>query len=386
MAGDVMAGLRMQSAVLATPSAHLLLLDCARLPEGECDMQLLLSPDDWEVLYAFQPQGMYCLKLPWLPSLSALVDGSSKEDGSDVDLPPTQLQAVAEWAVPKPDGFFPSAAVVGDAMLGTAVVVSDGAGAVRVYAPHVQPPPFPPDDSASPSQDASAADEEVIQARYGEMLAGPPPEDSPGPSSQDAKWSNTPQGQRRLNDAIVSLRRRHVEYQHQACHDLTEHTKRLASAAEEQVKQLRALQERARDLRNGETATAARLERAAGLRANLDARLQLLGSLHHSLPRPLSAAETHLRAVELPALERASASIQASIADAQSRWVAQLAAEDAGCKERSALTVANAVNHTALPPQQAMKLKHSLKETAKLIAINGMKVEAAAVALQEAGI
>lgn len=32
MAGDVMAGLRMQSAVLATPSAHLLLLDCARLP------------------------------------------------------------------------------------------------------------------------------------------------------------------------------------------------------------------------------------------------------------------------------------------------------------------------------------------------------------------
>lgn len=35
--------------------------------EGECDMQLLVSPDDWEVLYALQPQGDPLLMTPPLP-------------------------------------------------------------------------------------------------------------------------------------------------------------------------------------------------------------------------------------------------------------------------------------------------------------------------------
>ena len=36
------------------------------------------------------------------------------------------------------------------------------------------------------------------------------------------RWSDRPEGQRQLNDCVGSLRRRHVEFQHRACHDLVD--------------------------------------------------------------------------------------------------------------------------------------------------------------------
>lgn len=49
------------------------------------------------------------------------------------------------------------------------------------------------------------------------------------------------------------------------------------------------------------------------MRNNLEARLQLLGSLHNSLPRPLSGAESEVRSTGLPALEKAATDVAAQI-------------------------------------------------------------------------
>ena len=49
------------------------------------------------------------------------------------------------------------------------------------------------------------------------------------------------------------------------------------------------------------------------MRGNLEARLQLLGSLHNSLPRPLSRAESEVRSTVLPALEKAATTVAAQI-------------------------------------------------------------------------
>ena len=57
-----------------------------------------------------------------------------------------------------------------------------------------------------------------VDAAFGEIVAGP--RQLPMPTADGPKGAGNPEGQRYLTDAMRVLRARHVEFSHQAHHDL----------------------------------------------------------------------------------------------------------------------------------------------------------------------
>ncbi len=57
-----------------------------------------------------------------------------------------------------------------------------------------------------------------VDAAFGEILAGP--RQLPMPTAEGPMGAGNPEGQRYLTDSMRVLRARHVEFAHQAHHDL----------------------------------------------------------------------------------------------------------------------------------------------------------------------
>lgn len=370
---------RSQAVRHAVGAPQVLLLDVVHLQEeagqhaSATPLQLLPSPAESDSLYAAHASGVVAVKLPWLPRLAALVSGADGDGSDRAPLPATAVQDICSHPAPI-SGF----SVIGDALLGAAVVAADASGGLHCLAPAAgaaaqllrQPQSAA---AASPAAPAHSPDvEAAVTEHFGQLLSQPA---SDGIVPDGPRYAGTPDGQRALADAVAALRERHVEFAHAAHHDLLQHAKRLQGNAAAQERQLAQLQRQAARLAAAAAAQEQQLQRATDLHDNLEARFRLLASLHWSLPQPMSAAEASFSAKDLPALERIAADLKRKCRDAASRVNA---AQDAAAAQPR---LHAAQQPPALPPSQVRRVREALGEQAAVLVANRAKARAIADSL-----
>lgn len=387
--GDRIAGLRLQCPLASVPSLVLMLLDCVQLPGQET--ALYCGNTQENLMYAAQSSGVYQVELPWLPRLAALLTDASRGHHSssitsDQRLPPSRICFSSELPQSSPP-CLPAIAIIGDVVMGSALVVSMPLGRCQVLAPPLAPPisplsPLKPNSATASS--TTPAEDGVIKDRYGTLLDGPDSLQLPAPASEAAKFSGTAEGQRWLHDTIVALRGCHIEFAHHASHDLIQHCKRLAINSKSQAEQLTELLARADQISAKQLSLEQATSRALDVSKNLDARLRLLADLHHSLPRPLSSAERELRQKQLPALERSELAISEQLQDALLRWarVKDGARGKPSLAKASQSNLAKAViTRPSISAAQAHRVRETLTQQAHMLALNRMKLRAVEEAL-----
>lgn len=387
--GDSIVGLRLQCSLASVPSLVLMLLDCVQLPAEETALYCGIPQEN--IMYAAQPSGVYQVELPWLPRLAALLaDASRGHNGSiitsDRQLPPSRICFSSELPQSSPP-CLPGIVIIGDVVMGSALVVSMPLGRCQVLAPPLVPPisPLSPLKSrAATASSTTPAEDDVIKDRYGTLLDGPDSSQLPAPTSEAAKFSGTAEGQRWLHDTIVALRGRHIEFAHHASHDLIQHCKRLAINSKSQAEQLTELLAHADQISAKQLSLEQATSRALEVSKNLDARLRLLADLHHSLPRPLSSAERELCQKQLPALERSELAISEQLQDAVLRWarVKDGARGKPSLAKASQSNLAKAVTtRPSISATQAHRVRETLTQQAHMLALNRMKLGAVEEAL-----
>lgn len=192
---------------------------------------------------------------------------------------------------------------------------------------------------------------------YGDLLDGPGAPTLPAPPS-GALGAADSAGQRHLSASVAALRAQHVEFAHQAHHDLTQRLEGVGRELRRQEARRKLLAELAASSAQRRASLDARMGRMAELQTNLAARLSLLAQLHWSLPRPPSHAERSFKESELPGFERGTRQLEGDIKELQGR------VHDLQRKARSMgqVAAAQAALAVQVPPQQLRRMREVLSK------------------------
>lgn len=349
---------------------------------------LLPDPAAGERLYCMHPSAAFSLRLPWLPVLADALAGAGSGRLPAV-LPPPEVQALLECGsrddrgrggraggvggmATAPVGLLGGAAV-GDPLAGSALVVVAADGSPHCLRPKAtaaatEGPMGAAAAALLPTGGASGVDREVeaqIERLYGDVLRGPKAVALPSESA--GAGAGSPEGQRRLATSAAALRASHVEFQHQAAHDLTQRLVQLRSEAEQQARKARELAALADRAAGGGAALAARTAAAAALQANLADRLRLLAELHWSLPRPPSAAERRFQEEELPSLEAAAAALETEVKSLAGRSATVARRLRSLGDAAEAAVVSTPPDEATPPPAQLRRMREALRGQEALV-------------------
>jgi hypothetical protein len=197
---------------------------------------------------------------------------------------------------------------------------------------------------------------------YGDLLSGPRLAAPPArrPPGAAPLTTREPEGLAALLAGIARLQEGYVTFIHRAHGDLKQRAGQLRREAGSHEAALPPLAALAGRVLARQAELGARLERAAGVQANLSERLALLASLHWGAPRPLSAAEGELRA-QLGAWEHGAA----ALADA---WSALSRRVEAACEGQRARAPPPGAPAAALPAAQLARVHGCLREQQALMA------------------
>jgi len=348
-------------------------------------LQLELSSSD--TFFSVYPGQAYSVSLPWLPVLadylttialdgppvrSRLPDALPSARAEELDGPAAAVGAVAATAV-------------GDALCSSALLVLYNDGSTKCLRPSgfsstsTDTAAGTITGSATPSAAAAAAaaaknkvdrdTEAQIQRIYGEILHHNIQNVVPRVGSAQL---STPAGARALADAIAALRSCHVEFAHQAHHDLAERLEQLkfeVQAQEERFERIAALAQQA-ETQRGKLKSG--VERTIWMANNIKRRLHLLAELHWALPRPASAAEVAFKKEELPAMEEAARTLGSEVTSVAGR----VTALQRGMKTISSAAATNATadkrfiaGGSPLPSSQLRQVRELLSEHDKAIRV-----------------
>jgi nuclear pore complex protein Nup88 len=345
-------------------------------------LQLDLSSSD--TFFSVYPGQTYSVSLPWLPVvadylITLTLEGSFSSVGSG--LPDALPSARAEEL----DG--PAAAVgavaataVGDALCSSALLMLYNDGSIKC----VRPCGFSStsidtaSSSTTPSAAAAAAaakgkvdrdTEAQIQRIYGEVLNHNVQNAIPRVGSAQL---DTPAGARALADAVAALRSCHVEFAHQAHHDLAERLEQLKSEVQTQEERFERISALAQQAETQRGKLKAGVERTIWMAINIKRRLHLLAELHWALPRPASVAEVMFKKEELPAMEEAARTLGSEVTSVAGR----VAALQRGMKSISSAAPTNASagkistdGGGSLPHSQLRQVRELLSEHDKAIRV-----------------
>jgi hypothetical protein len=227
------------SSQVAAP-ADLLLMDVIKLglPGGDEDEEealassgrtvaLLRDPAVQDTLYCVHSSAAHAVILTWLPAVSAHVTEAEAAEAKGEPLP--SLPRLPRPAVERLQLGGPGvvdATAVGDPLCGSALVILHANGAHSCQRPASSVDAISSNGSAAPRSTSPPADIAVGQVQlqidriYGEVLRGL--EAVQLPAVESSAGAGDPAGQRLLQQSIAALRGGHVEFAHQAHHDLLE--------------------------------------------------------------------------------------------------------------------------------------------------------------------
>lgn len=397
--GDVLRAVRCQSgtaeSALADEDAapQLLLVDVVKLEsDGSVDVDLAsageasrriglcLDRAQYDTFYALTPTSAYAIELPWLPIVADTVAEAAEGNGAGSGLADVLPRPKVESLVCDTRFGVLDGAAVGDALCDAALVVLHGDGSRECVRPRHAVALITAGDGADAAAVAVAAEQRAkadaeahVKRAYADALKGPRPAKLPVPSGEGAA---TPSGQRVLVEAVAELRSAHVEFAHQAHHDLMERLDQVCSEVEAQQERAQRASALADQVDASSERLAAGLKRVAWLADNLSRRMHLLAELHWALPRPRSQAEVAFLREELPAMEEAAKRMGEEVAAASARAAAlrrqcaSLGGSGGGGGSSGGSWDAS------VPPSQLRKVREMLAEHERAIGVAKQQMEA----------